>query len=110
MKNREVKAEAARIARKLLELAIENSDSNLELSKKQAKLARRILLKFNLRLDWRLRRFYCHGCKRLIIPGINARVRLGHGATVLRLTCIECGHVNRTVIVRSSPSMTGGQA
>jgi RNase P subunit RPR2 len=102
MKNREAKAEASRIAGKLLDLAVENSGSNLELAKKQAELARRLLLKFNLRLNSRLKRYYCHGCKQLIIPGVNARVRLGHGRTILRVTCIGCGHVNRMIV--------GGQA
>ena len=90
------------MARELLDLAIENSGSNLELAKKQAGLARRLLLKFNLRLDGGLKRYYCHGCKQLIIPGVNARVRLGHGTTIIRLTCIGCGHVNRMVTGRQA--------
>jgi RNase P subunit RPR2 len=102
MKNRQAKAEASRIARELLNLAIDNSGSNLELAKKQAELARRLLLKFNIRFDWGLKRYYCHGCKQLIIPGVNARVRLGHGTTVIHLTCIECGRVNRKVMGRQA--------
>jgi ribonuclease P protein subunit RPR2 len=102
MKNRETKVEASRVAQELLELAIENSGSNLELAKKQAELARRLLLKFNLRFDRGLKRYYCRGCKQLIIPGVNTRVRLGHGTTILRLTCSGCGHVNRMLIRRQA--------
>ena len=37
------------------------------------------MLKFNVRYDWSLKRFFCHGCKGLLYPGVNARVRLGPG-------------------------------
>jgi RNase P subunit RPR2 len=65
-----------------------------ELARQQASTARRIILKFNLRLDWRLKRFFCHGCKALIFPGLNARVRIGPRKMLL-VTCTDCGHVNR---------------
>ena len=103
LNKRESKADATRMARTLLQLAIKNSSSDLNLAKKQAALARRLLLKFNIRLDSRLKKYYCHGCKQLIVPGINARTRLGHGrATMLRLTCSECGFVNRRFLARKS--------
>jgi RNase P subunit RPR2 len=89
------------MVRTLLQLAIKNSTSDLDLAKRQAALARRLLLRFNIRLDSKLKKYYCHGCKQLIVPGINARVRLGHGhTTILRLTCSECGFVNRKFLAR----------
>lgn len=51
------------------------------------------MLRYNVRFAWNLRRFYCHGCKQLIVPGVNATVRLAR-RTVLT-TCASCGHVNR---------------
>jgi RNase P subunit RPR2 len=102
-KKKESKADATRMARTLLQLAVRNSSSDLTLAKKQAALARRLLLRFNIRLDSRLKKYYCGGCKQLIVPGINGRTRLGHGrTTMLRLTCGECGFVNRRVIARKS--------
>jgi RNase P subunit RPR2 len=59
------------------------------------------MLRFNVRLDYSLKRFICHGCKKLLIPGRNARVRLARGTKktkVLRVTCLECGHVNRKLL------------
>jgi len=88
------KKEAARVASALIESASLTAPTDPELAKRQAALARRIALKFNLRFDWRLKRFYCHGCKRLIIPGMNARVRLGPERMLL-VTCLQCNFVNR---------------
>jgi len=94
VKRKETKKEAARIAEDLIESASATAPQDPELAKEQAALARDIALKFNLRFDWRLKRFFCHGCKRLIVPGLNARVRLGTDKMLL-ITCTECGHVNR---------------
>lgn len=95
------KEDAAALVKLLTESAVSISHSNLELAKVQAALARKVKLKFNVRLDAPLRRLTCRGCKTLIVPGVNARVRLGHGKqTVLRITCIECGRVNRKIVGR----------
>jgi ribonuclease P protein subunit RPR2 len=46
-----------------------------------------------------LKRFVCHGCKKLVVPGVNARVRVGRGKPpVLRITCLGCGRVNRKIL------------
>jgi RNase P subunit RPR2 len=93
------KADAASIVKLLTESAVNLSHTNPETAKEQAALARKVKLKFNVRLDPSLRRFTCRGCKGLLVPGVNARVRLGHGkTTVLRVTCTDCGHVNRKVV------------
>jgi len=82
------------VARNLIQAAVSTAGNDLGLAKEQAALARRIMLKFNIRYPWQLRRFYCHGCKELILPGVNARVRLGPSKMLL-VTCEDCGHVNR---------------
>ena len=95
------KAEAAEVAAELLKRAVSTAGSDLNLAREQAELARRLMLRFNVRLGWPLKRFYCHGCKRLIVPGVNARARLaGRGRRILRLTCLECGHINRKIIAK----------
>jgi ribonuclease P protein subunit RPR2 len=93
------KVQAAKIAKKLIQMSVDTAGNDIQLAKKQAEEARKLLLRFNIRLDWRLRRFYCHGCKALIVPGVNARVRLAGGSRkILVVTCSECGHVNRKVL------------
>ncbi len=91
--------DAAAIARLLTESAVTLSHSNPEIAKEQAALARKVRLRFNIRQDPSLRALTCRGCKGLLVPGVNARVRLGHGkTTIIRITCSDCGHVNRKVL------------
>ena len=98
---RAAKEDAAALVKFLTESAVGLSHTNLELAKEQAALARKVKLRFNVRLDPSLRRFTCRGCKCLLVPGVNARVRLGHGKpTIVRITCAECGHVNRKILSR----------
>lgn len=99
MKKKEAKREAIQTAATLIEMAVATAPSDIDLAMAQASLARRIMLKFNVRYDWSLRRFFCHGCKGLLYPGINARVRLGPDRFLL-VTCSECGHVNRKKITK----------
>lgn len=94
MKRREAKKEAAKIAKGLIETVARTAPEDAGLARRQAALARRLALKFNLRMDWSQKRLFCHGCKNMIFPGINARVRLGPDK-ILLVTCSDCGHVNR---------------
>jgi RNase P subunit RPR2 len=95
------KGEAEKAVRELTESAVATAPRDLELAKAQAALARRLRLRFNIRLDGSLKRYTCRGCKSLIVPGVNARVRLGHGdPPAIRITCAECGRVNRKILSR----------
>jgi len=91
--------DAAAIVRLLTASAVNLSHTNPLVAKEQAALARKVKLKFNVRLDSSVTRFTCRGCKGLIVPGVNARIRLGHGkVTILRVTCLDCGHINRKIV------------
>ncbi len=93
------KDEAAEIVSLLTESAVSLSHTDLELAKEQAALARKVRLRFNIRLGPSQKMFTCRGCKSLLVPGVNARVRLGHGRpTMIRITCSNCGHVNRKIV------------
>lgn len=96
------KADAADAARSLIDSAVKTSANDLALAKRQADLARKVMLRYNVRLDYSRRRFVCRGCKKLMVPGVNARVRLGRGKPpVIRITCLECGHTNRKIAKRA---------
>src|SRR5580658_5357914 len=69
IKRKETKRQATIAARTLLELAALTAHEDLDLAKEQAALARRLMLKYNIRFGWDLKRFYCHGCKELMVPG-----------------------------------------
>jgi RNase P subunit RPR2 len=99
VKRRATKAEITDTVRLLTESSVSLAGSDLVLAKAQSALARRLMLRFNIRLGPSVRRFTCRGCKSLLVPGVNARVRLGHGKLrILRITCTECGHVNRKTL------------
>ncbi len=100
MKSRKAaREEAVELVRLLTESSVTLSHSDLKLAREQAALARRVRLRFNIRLDPSLKRFTCRACKNLLVPGVNARVRLGHGRpTILHITCAECGRVNRKIL------------
>jgi RNase P subunit RPR2 len=93
IKRKETKRQAATAAKALLDLSTATARDDLVLAKQQAALARKLMLKYNVRFGWELKRLYCHGCKELIVPGVNARVRLAGGMVLT--TCASCGHVNR---------------
>jgi RNase P subunit RPR2 len=86
-------------ANALIEFSASTAHQDLDLAKQQAALARRLMLKYNIRFDWRLKRLYCHGCKQLIVPGVNAHVRLAKGMVLT--TCASCGRVNRKKLAQA---------
>ncbi len=95
------KEDAAALVHLLTEKAVATSRADRDLAKAQASIARKVRLRFNVRLDEALKRLTCRGCKAFLVPGVNARVRLGHGRqTVLRITCAECGRTNRKIVGR----------
>ncbi|MGH9992810.1 MAG: ribonuclease P protein component 4 [Nitrososphaera sp.] len=74
-------------------------ERNQDLAKKQARLAKKIAMRFRLRLPYGIRQLYCKRCKLFIIPGRSARVRMGRSNTKgIRITCLKCGHVYRKVL------------
>jgi RNase P subunit RPR2 len=99
IKKKEVKRQATAAAKALLELAASTAHDDLDLAKQQAALARRLMLRYNVRFGWDLRRLYCHGCKQLMVPGVNARVRLAGGLVLT--TCKSCGRVNRKSLAQA---------
>ena len=61
-------------------------------------LARKIAMSTKTPLPSKYKNWICHGCKRLLRPGFNARVRLqprkGQGSHRV-LHCYDCGHITR---------------
>jgi len=83
----------------LVQSALETARSDAELAQKQAMLAKKISTKFRVRLPYEIRQLYCKKCKRFIVPGVNARVRIGRtNVKAVRITCLKCGHVYRKMI------------
>lgn len=58
-------------------------------------IARKIAMKFNLKLPSELRRQFCHKCYHFLVPGRNARVRTNAETQCVEWKCLDCGNVNR---------------
>ncbi len=83
----------------IVQNALETMRSDAELAEKQAMLAKKISTRFRVRLPYEVRQLYCKKCKRFIVPGASARVRVGRASVkAVRITCLKCGHVYRKII------------
>lgn len=56
-------------------------------------LARRIGMRYNVRTPAEFKRRFCKECLTYLLPGVNARVRVGRGRLVV--TCKGCGAIQR---------------
>lgn len=82
----------------LLHNSLETAKNDLSLAQRQASIARKICLRYNVRLNYFERQLYCRKCKKFIIPGINSRVRMDYKPKAVKITCLECNHTYRKII------------
>ncbi len=66
---------------------------NMELANRYVALARKLSMRYLVRLTSQQRRRICSHCYRYLVPGKNCRVRTG--GQRLTITCQECGGVMR---------------
>ena len=67
-----------------------------ELSDRYVRLARRIGMRYNVRLPSEFSELYCRGCSRFWVEGRTVRTRLRSGWRVR--TCLACGRERRVPI------------
>ncbi len=67
--------------------------SDMELANRYIALARKLSMKYLVRLSSSQRRRFCHSCYRYLMPGKTCRVRTGDRR--LTITCQHCGAVMR---------------
>ena len=80
----------------LFEEAKESFKKNSRLSDKYVKIARRIAMKYKIRLSSELKRKVCKNCHKYLAPGVNCRVRI-HKHRVIYY-CFGCKHFMRYTI------------
>lgn len=101
MKERSRRVARERI-RRLVKVALELSPEDL--SKKEAALltALKLQRKHNVRdVPLFKRYFYCHSCKRVMIPGRTATVRVSRGKVkTLAVTCNACRQTYRIPLIK----------
>ena len=92
------------IAKERIGLLIANAlvevRDNERLACDQAMLAKKIAMRYRLRLPYNIRQLYCKKCKYFIVPGKNARVRIGRSnIKAIRITCLKCNHTYRKILL-----------
>ncbi|MGA1872506.1 MAG: ribonuclease P protein component 4 [Thermoplasmatota archaeon] len=65
----------------------------LDLARRYLTLARKIGMRYTVRIPTRLKRSTCRGCRTPMLPNITSRIRIRDGRRIV--TCLECGRVMR---------------
>ena len=86
----------------LIQNAISNSRSNPALAERQANLAKKISTKYRIRMPYHIKMNFCKKCKKFIVPGIGARIRMGRSSVKsIRITCSFCNYTYRKIISKA---------
>ncbi|TLZ89941.1 MAG: ribonuclease P [Methanobacteriota archaeon] len=64
-----------------------------ERARRYVELARRIGMRYNVRVPAPFKRSFCKKCFAFLLPSVSARIRVGEGRVVV--TCGACGAVQR---------------
>jgi ribonuclease P protein subunit RPR2 len=96
--------QAKEIARERIDILVRSAlkEKDGALAARQARQAKKIAMRFRVRLPYEARQLFCKKCKAFIVPGRSARVRLGRSKTrAVRITCLRCGHTYRRILGRN---------
>lgn len=58
-------------------------------------LARKLVMKYNVKFDREQRRRFCHKCHHYLYPGKNVIVRINAKTKAVEYKCGDCKHINR---------------
>lgn len=93
------------IAKERIDILVKSAlkEKDEALAARQAQQAKKIAMRFRVRLPYEARQLYCKKCKAFIVPGRGARVRVGSRAKTraIRITCLQCGHTYRKILGRN---------
>ena len=78
--------------------ALLNAKNKPELAQKQAKIIKKISMKFKIKMPFEISSSFCKKCKKFIAPGISSKIRLGSKPKSIRITCSYCNHTHRKII------------
>ncbi len=86
-----------RIARERINILFRLAEKTLakhpERSRRYVELARKIGLRYNVRLPKRLKRRFCKRCNTLLVPGRTCEVRVKE--KILMVRCLNCSKIYR---------------
>ena len=78
--------------------ALSNAKNNPELAQRQAEIAKKISMKFKIKMPFEVSSSFCKKCKKFIAPGITSKIRLSSKPKSIRITCSYCNHTYRKII------------
>jgi ribonuclease P protein subunit RPR2 len=85
----------------LLDLAEREFAKYPERTKRYVQLARKIGLRYNVRLSKGQKRMFCKACNSLLIPGRTSQVRLKSEKKVVEVKCLICSRVYKYPFTKS---------
>ena len=86
---------------KLIEFSKQAHSEDPKLANRYVSIARNIAMGTKVAIPASLKRYICHNCKELLVPGRNMRFRINnkkHYGTYVSVTCLSCGHITRYII------------
>ena len=103
--------EMVQVARERIDLLMAEADKaalagRMEQADRYVELARRVGMRYNVRVPTAHKRKFCRGCYGYLLPSVTSRTRFQRGKVVT--TCLRCGHVVRVPLEeRGDGSGTG---
>lgn len=86
------------IAKERISILFEQAEKTKSktLANRYVEMAKKISMKYKIRIPLELRRRFCKHCKAYLVPGKNLTVRTQNGKVVY--TCLDCGKHMRFVM------------
>jgi len=85
----------------LLNQALGIMYEDTDLAQRYVEMAKKIGMRYKVRMPKQQKLFLCRGCKRFLIPGLNCRVRIQQKREPhITMTCLECKDVKRIPLRR----------
>ena len=75
-------------------------EGDLKLAREYLALARKISMRYTVRIPGHMKRMTCKGCMSPLIPGVTSRIRFRNGKETI--TCLECGKIKRYELDREN--------
>jgi ribonuclease P protein subunit RPR2 len=98
-----------RIARERISILFKQAEKEFkkhpERSKRYVELAKKIGMRYNVRIPKNLRRRFCKKCFSYLKPGVNCRVRTSKSRQSVVVTCLVCGFVSRQPYIREKQNI-----
>lgn len=78
---------------RLFELAEINFEKHPKRSTRYIELARKIAMRYNVRIPFELKQKFCKKCNAFLKAGVNAKIRVS--GQILKITCLNCNYTRK---------------